>query len=185
VSDAPPEVEDETTNPESDAAPEVEEVTPDPDSAAGLLGRYLNGAAVLRDAIDGLDDGALRAHPIAGKMSSLEVIAHIVDSDQFMCDRMKRTIGTERPLLIGVESADYPEPLHYHDRDPELDIQLLEIQRQQMAATLKRQPAAARERTAVHSEIGLLTMWDLFIHATEHLEAHAESIAEKREALGL
>lgn len=170
---------------EDEATPEAEAPTPNPESAASLLGRYLAGAQVLRDAIEGLDDEALRARPIPGKMSSLEVVAHIVDSDQFMCDRMKRTIGTERPLLIGVESADYLRPLNYHDRDPELDIRLLEVQREQMAANLKRQPAAARQRAAVHSEIGLVTMWDLFIHATEHLEAHAESIAEKREALGL
>ena len=157
----------------------------EPNSPAGLLGRYVRGAEALRDAIAGLDAEALRARPIAGKMSALEVACHIVDSDQFMCDRMKRTIATERPLIIGVESADYPEPLRYHERDVALDLRLLESQREQMAADLAKLAPEAWERTAVHSEIGLVTLLDLFEHAVDHLESHVVTIAEKRAAMGL
>jgi uncharacterized damage-inducible protein DinB len=160
-------------------------VTADPDSPADLLTRYADGAAVLSFAIAGLDAESLRARPIAGKMSSLEVVAHIVDADQFMCDRMKRTIATERPLLMGVESVDYLEPLHYHDRDPELDIRMLAVQREQMARDFTLLPAEAWERTAIHSEVGSLTLRQLLAHAVRHLEAHVEAIAEKRRAMGL
>lgn len=154
-------------------------------SPVELMSRYELGAVVLRDAVAGLDADALRARPIPGKMSSLEVLCHIVDSDQFMCDRMKRTIATERPLLIGVESADYPEPLGYHERDLELDLRLLEVQREQMAARLKRLPEDAWDLVAVHSEVGLVTLYDLFEHAVDHLESHVMTIAEKRAVLGM
>ncbi len=150
-----------------------------------LLTRYAHGPAHLRDAIRGLDAMALSARPIPGKLSSLEVVAHIVDSDQFMCDRMKRTICTDRPLVIGVESIDYVKPLDYADRDPELDLRLLEVQREQMATDLRRLSADAWERTAVHSETGLVTLGDLLEHAVDHLESHVEAIAQKRAALGL
>ena len=150
-----------------------------------LLARFLDGAAVLQWTIAGLDPDALRARPIEGKMSTLEVLCHIVDADQFMCDRMKRTIATERPLLMGVESVDYLVPLHYHERDPGLDIRLLEVQREQMAADLRRIPAEAWERTAIHSEVGLLTLLQLLAHAVEHLESHVTAITEKRHAMGL
>jgi hypothetical protein len=150
-----------------------------------LLNRYRAGYPLLRSAAVGLDEEAIRARPIAGKMSTLEVIAHIVDSDQFMCDRMKRTIAADRPLLMGVESADYPEPLDYESRDPELDLQLLKIQRQQMGDDLERLPADAWTRTAVHSESGLVTLLELLEHAVEHLENHTATIAEKRAALCL
>jgi len=118
-------------------------------------------------------------------MSSLEVVCHVVDADQYMCDRMKRTIATERPLLIGVESVDYLVPLHYHDRDPELDLRLLEVQREQMAADLDLVPAEAWERSAIHSEVGLLTLRQILAHAVRHLESHIEAIAEKRAALDI
>ena len=150
-----------------------------------LLAAYRRGPAVLRDAIAGMDAAALRARPVAGKMSSLEVLCHVVDSDQFMCDRIKRTIATDRPLLIGIESAAYPGPLAYHERDLDLDLRLLEVQRQQMAADLERLTPEAWERTAVHSENGLQTLREIVHHAVEHLEAHVLTITEKRQVLGL
>jgi uncharacterized damage-inducible protein DinB len=154
-------------------------------SPAELLAAYRSGAAFLRAAVDGLDAEALRARPVPGKWSALEVVCHIVDCDQFMADRMKRTIATDKPLLVGIESADYPGPLHYHERDSALDLNLLELTREQMAADLDRLPEHAWERTAVHSENGLVTLVDLLDHAVDHLESHTATIAEKRAALGL
>lgn len=150
-----------------------------------LLIAYRSGADFLRAAIEGLDASALRARPIVSKMSSLEVVCHIVDADQMMCERMKRTIGTDRPLIMGVENVGYLEPLHYHERDIELELRLLAVEREQMAADLDRLPAEAWTRTAIHSESGLVTLVDLLEHAVDHLEGHAASIAEKRAALGL
>jgi uncharacterized damage-inducible protein DinB len=158
-------------------------VTANPSPVDELLGRYARGAEVLRTSIADMGADALRVRPIAGKWSSLEVVAHIVDADQFMCDRMKRTIATDSPLLMGVESIQYLEPLHYHDRDPELDIRLLEIQREQMLGDLTRLPAEAWERPSIHSEVGMLTLRQLLSHAVRHLESHVEAIAEKRAAL--
>jgi uncharacterized damage-inducible protein DinB len=156
-----------------------------PASPAELIAAYRRGPAVLREAVAGLDAAALRARPIPGKMSSLEVLCHIVDSDQFMCDRLKRTIATPKPLLMGVESADYPAPLHYHERDVETDLRLLEAQREQMAADLERLAPEAWERTAVHSERGMQTLVEIMVHAVSHLEDHVLTIAAKREAMGL
>ncbi len=155
-----------------------------PRPPSDLLARYADGAAVLRSSIATLDAMALRRRPIAGKMSSIEVVCHIVDADQYMCDRMKRTIATEQPLLVGVESVLYLEPLHYQDRDPELQLRLLAVQRQQMLADLKDLPVEAWERTANHSEIGTVTLRDLLELAVNHLESHMDAIAEKRAALG-
>jgi hypothetical protein len=150
-----------------------------------LLDAYRRGPALLREALGGLDSEALRARPVPGKLSSLEVACHIVDSDQFMCDRIKRTIATWRPLLIGVESIDYVAPLSYQEHDLDLDLGLLDVQRDQMAADLERLPQAAWARTAVHSENGLQTLADIVAHAVDHLEDHVERILEKKRVLGL
>lgn len=150
-----------------------------------LIRAYRQGPAILREAIAGMDPSALRARPIAGKMSSLEVLCHIVDSDQFMCDRVKRTIATSKPLLMGVESANYPGPLNYHERDPELDLSLLDVQRKQLADDLERLGPEAWQRTAVHSENGTQTLREIFHHAVEHLESHVVTIGEKRKAMQL
>ncbi len=152
---------------------------------AELVAAYRLGPVVLRDALEGLDPEALRKRPVEGKLSSLEVACHIVDSDQFMCDRMKRTIATEEPLLIGVESVDYVTALRYHDRDLDLDLRLFEAQREQMAADLNRLESADWQRMARHSENGEQTLADILEHAVEHLEDHVRTIYEKRRALGV
>jgi len=163
----------------------VTAVTTIPATPADLMARYADGAAVLRAAVAVFDTGSLRKRPIAGKMSTLEVLCHIVDADQFMCDRMKRTIATEKPLLMGVDGITYLERLHYHEREPELELRLLEVQREQMLADLTLLPTEAWERTCIHSEVGELTLRQLLNHAVRHLESHVEAIAEKRDALGL
>lgn len=158
---------------------------PQPPHVAEMLSRYRAGYPLMRGAVVGLDEEAIRAHPVPGKMSSLEVLSHVVDADQMMCERMKRTIGSDRPLLVGVESVGYLEPLHYENRDPELELRLLKIQRQQMGDDLERLPEDAWTRTAVHSELGSVSLFELLKHAVEHLEDHAATIAEKRAALSL
>ena len=149
-----------------------------------LLAAYRSGPAFLRAAVEDLDADALRAHPVQGKWSALEVVCHVVDCDQFMADRLKRTIATDKPLLMGVH-ADYAGPLRYKDRDLSMDLELLELTRRQMAADLGSLPDDAWQRTAVHSENGLVTLVELLDHAVDHLESHAATIAEKRTALRL
>lgn len=163
------------------------EAAQDDDGApiAGLIERYRRGPVVLRAAIDGLTGEQLLARPVPGKMSTQEVVGHIADSDQYLADRLKRTIATNRPLLVGVESASYPAPLHYHERDVELDLVLLEATRAQMAADLDRLAPGVWMRDAIHSETGLVTLRQLLLHAIRHLEGHVAAIDEKRAALGL
>jgi hypothetical protein len=163
------------------AAAQLDDDTP----AEKLVARYLRGISLLRESVAGMTPEQLAARPIPGKLSSREVLCHVVDSDQFMCDRMKRTIATDRPLIMGVESIDYPGPLHYEQRDVELDLRLLEVQREQMAADLRRIAPEDWQRTAVHSENGLVTLRQLMLHAVRHLERHVATIEEKRAALGL
>jgi uncharacterized damage-inducible protein DinB len=150
-----------------------------------LIERYLVGGAVLRDSFADMTTEQLMARPIAGKMSTQEVVCHIVDADQFMCDRMKRTIATDRPLLMGVNGIAYLETLTYAEHDLALDLRLLEVQREQLAADLRRLAPEAWARDSVHSENGLVTLRQLMLHAIRHLERHVAAIDEKRAALGL
>ncbi len=153
--------------------------------AADLVDRYMAGAAMVRAAVQGMDREALVARPIAGKMSTLEVVGHLADADQFLADRMKRTIALDRPLLLGVDGETYLDALRYQHRDAELQVALIEATRDQLATDLRRLPGEAWERVAVHSEVGLITLRQQLLHAIRHVEAHCAAIAEKREALGL
>lgn len=154
-------------------------------SADELISAYRDGGDVLRSAVAGMSPDQLLAKPIEGKMSSLEVVCHVADAEQFLADRMKRTIALEQPLLVGVEGWFYVDALHYKRRDVELDLALVDATRSQMAGDLDRLDASAWQRTAIHTEIGLVTLRDILVHAIEHLEDHVVRIVEKRDALGV
>jgi uncharacterized damage-inducible protein DinB len=150
-----------------------------------LIARYRAGCGILADAVAGLTPDQLHATPVAGKRSTQAVACHVVDADQYCADRMKRAIALDRPLLVGVDAWEYTDALHYDARDIELDLALLRVTREQMAADLERLEPETWKRTAVHSETGLLTLRQLLFHAIRHLEWHVATIIEKRAAMGL
>ena len=118
-------------------------------------------------------------------MSTQEVVCHVADADPYLADRMKRTIAMDHPLLVGVDGWLYLEALNYHDRDIELDLALVDATRAQMAADLERLDEGVWDRTAIHTETGLVTLGQLLLHTVNHLEGHVAAIDEKRRALGL
>src|SRR5271166_2547985 len=110
---------------------------------AALIEAYLEGPATLRHTVTDLSSEQLLARPVPGKWSTMEVVCHLVDSEQAWCHRMKRVIAEEKPLLIGYDESRFAAALACHDRDPEEELTLLEGMRQQMARILRTLPDAA------------------------------------------
>jgi GNAT superfamily N-acetyltransferase/uncharacterized damage-inducible protein DinB len=148
-----------------------------------LIAEYEAGPGLLRQSVAGLSGEERRLRPVAGKWSTLEVVCHVGDCEQFFADRMKRTLAMSRPLLLGADGWLYPEPVRYHDRDLAEELALVDLTRRQMARILKLVPEEAWGRTAVHSETGLVTLRQLLVHAVRHLKHHVAHIEQKREAL--
>jgi hypothetical protein len=151
---------------------------------AQLVAEYEAGPALLQEAVAGLTAAEARLRPVPGKWSTLEVVCHLSDAEQFYADRMKRTLAMSRPLLVGVDPDLYPEHARYHDRDLEEELALVRLTRSQMARILKAVPEAAWQRAGVHSETGLVTLRQLLLQAVRHVKHHVRFIAEKRTALG-
>jgi uncharacterized damage-inducible protein DinB len=152
-------------------------------TVADLISAYVKGIEELRVAVAGMTDDQLRSRPVAGKWSTLEVVCHIADCEQFFADRMKRTAAMDRPLLLGADGFRYPEPLRYQDHDLGEELDLVAVTRRQTARTLRLVAPDAWERTAVHSETGLVTLRQLLLHAINHLRHHLRFVAEKRAAM--
>src|SRR6516164_6953244 len=152
---------------------------------ADLISAYEQGVEELRLAVAGMTVEQLRSRPVAGRWSTLEVVCHVADCEQFFADRMKRTIAMDRPLLLGADGFRYPGPLCYQDREVDEEIELIRITRGQMARILRLVPGEAWGRTAVHSETGLVTLRRLVLHAVRHQEYHLGFVTEKRRALGV
>jgi uncharacterized damage-inducible protein DinB len=154
-------------------------------SHAALIDNYLAGPALLRRAVAGMSREQLLARPVAGKWSTLEVVCHLVDFDPVYADRMKRTIAEDSPQLVGADEKRFAAALHYHDRDLEEELALLEHTRSQMGRILRALPPEAFRRVGVHNERGPLTLEQMVGAITNHIPHHVRFIAEKRKALGL
>jgi uncharacterized damage-inducible protein DinB len=150
-----------------------------------LIDEYLVGPDLVRRAVADMTPEQRLARPIAGRWSTLEVVCHLVDSEQAWCHRMKRVIAEERPLLIGYDESRFVATLAYQGRDLEEELGLLEGMRRQMARVLRTLPGAAWSRVGVHNERGLMTLEDLLRAETEHIPHHLGHLKEKRKALGL
>jgi uncharacterized damage-inducible protein DinB len=154
-------------------------------SRDALIGDFLAGVPRLRRAVAGLDSEQLRARPVPGKWSTLEVVCHLADSDQVWCHRMKRVIAEDRPLLIGYDETRFTAALPYHEADLEEELALMEGMRREMARILRALPDSAWSRTGVHNERGLVTLEEMLRAEAEHVPHHLAHIFEKRKALGL
>jgi DinB superfamily len=149
------------------------------------IDEYLDGPVQLRRAVADMSAAQLQARPIPGKWSTLEVVCHLVDSEQAWCHRMKRVIAEERPLLIGYDESRFTATLRYHDHDLKTELILMEGMRGQMALVLRTLPESAWARTGVHNERGLITLEEMLQAEVEHVPHHIAHINEKRRALGL
>jgi uncharacterized damage-inducible protein DinB len=150
-----------------------------------LIQSYVAGSKTLRDAVAGMSAEQLRARPIAGKWSTLEVIVHLADFEPIMADRMKRVIAEDRPTLIGADENRFATALAYDKRDAEEELRLIEVTRSQLARILATLPDSALQRVGVHNERGEMTLQKLLTLATAHIDNHVKFIHEKRQTLGL
>jgi uncharacterized damage-inducible protein DinB len=150
-----------------------------------LIDNYLAGPPALRRAVAGLSPEQLKARPVAGKWSTLEVVCHLADFDPILADRMKRIIAEERPPLLGADEKRFAAALAYHERDLEEELTLIERTRSQLARILRTLPDSALDRVGVHNERGPLTLERMLTLSTNHIPHHVKFIVEKRQALGL
>jgi uncharacterized damage-inducible protein DinB len=150
-----------------------------------LVQEYLSGPALLRRAVYGMDAEQLRARPIPGKWSTLEVVCHIVDFEPILADRMKRIIALDNPTLLAADENLFAARLAYHQRDVAEELVLLEATRSQMARILLTLKPEDLQRSGVHSEKGPRTLEQVLRSAIDHIPHHVKFIREKRQALGL
>lgn len=150
-----------------------------------LVDSYLDGSRLLRQSVSGMSAEQVRARPVAGKWSTLEVVCHLADFEPILADRMKRVIALEEPQLIGADEKRFAAALAYDERDLEEELGIIERTRRQMARILRKLPASALGRVGIHNERGPLSLEQLLQSAVGHIRHHVSFIQAKRKALGL
>jgi hypothetical protein len=152
-------------------------------ATADLIAAYEQGIEDLRSAVAGMTAKQVLCRPIPGKWSTLEVVAHLADTEIYYTDRIERTIALERPLLMGVDERPYPERLDYQAFDLAEQLDLFTALRRHGTRILRSQPPEAWLRVAVPIETGIVALRQLVFQAVRHVRHHLPFIAEKRAAL--
>jgi uncharacterized damage-inducible protein DinB len=150
-----------------------------------LTDQYVAGAALLRRAVAGMSREQVRARPIEGKWSTLEVVAHLADFEIVYVDRVTAIIAETEPTLPGRDEKLYAARLAYPERDLEEELRLIDVCRSRVARILRTLTDADLKRIGRHTEAGPLTLAQMLERIIHHVEHHVKFIHEKRAALGL
>jgi len=152
-------------------------------SISTLIDEYAAGPAEIRKLVAGLSAEQVRARPIPGKWSTLEVVCHLSDFEPVYLDRLKVILTQDKPTFFGRDETAFAAKFAYHQRDLAEELSLIESCRQSMTRILRTLPATDFQRVGVHNLAGEMTLETLLRRVTNHLTHHAKFIAEKRAAL--
>lgn len=150
-----------------------------------LVATYRKGPEVLRAAVEGMSEDQLRARPVPGRWSTLEVVCHVADMEIVYAERIRRILAEDTPLLQDADPDRFAAGLHYHERSLERELELVRAIREQTAVLLEAIPREAWSRTGNHSVVGTVTLLQIVQNITDHIPHHVKFIYEKRKALGL
>jgi hypothetical protein len=150
-----------------------------------MIRAYLDGPGEVRRIVSDLNAQQVQARPVPDRWSTIEVVCHLVDSEQAWCHRMKRVIAEERPLIVGYDESRFTATLAYATHDLQEELALLDSMRRQMARIFSGLDHPTWSRTCVHTERGLMTLEEMLEAEVAHIPHHIRHIQDKRAALGL
>jgi len=146
-----------------------------------VIDRFEAGGAELAEAIRGLTDAQLDAHPVPGTWSIREIVCHLMDTDLIAAYRMKRIIAEDRPQWDLYDESAFAANLDYAHRDVHAACDVFRLNRKTVAGLLRALPEAAFTRVAEHAEVGEMPLDNFVRLYTHHLQHHLAFVRRKRE----
>jgi hypothetical protein len=153
-----------------------------------LLHAYESAPRRLRQALDGLSDDHLRAHPRPGKWSILEIALHVTDSEVVGAGRFRLAYAESGASFTGYDQAVWAQMLRYNEAPLSrlhCYLTLFEGLRVSAADIFRRTAPAEWERFAIHPERGPMTLRNLLELYADHGDRHIQQILLCRELLGV
>jgi uncharacterized damage-inducible protein DinB len=150
-----------------------------------ILDRFEAGGPILVQAVAGLTPEQARDHPIEGTWSIAELAAHLLDCDLVFTDRMKRIIAEDSPKLEAFDESAWIVRLDSNAMPVEEAAALFAANRSWMTRILRAREESDFARPGTHSEKGRMTLAEVLVYATNHLDHHLKFLYAKRAKLGV
>jgi len=144
---------------------------------------YLAGSAELLKSIWGLTHDQLHAKPADGSWTIHQIVIHMLDSDLIGTDRMKRIACMDKPLIAAYDENAMVQLPGTSELNAFAACDLFQKNRHMTATILRHLPATAWDRFGIHTESGKVTLGELLVKYTQHLDHHLKFIAAKRARL--
>ncbi|MGE5815716.1 MAG: DinB family protein [Acidobacteriota bacterium] len=146
-----------------------------------LIDKYKDGYRAVAEALAGIDEKQLDAHPAPGKWSPREIIHHLGDSEMTAAIRLRRLLAEDRPTIHGYDQEEFARKLHYN-RPYQASLEAFRYARESTAEILDGMTPEEWAREGTHPEHGRYTVerW-LEIYA-DHAHNHAQQIRVARSA---
>ncbi len=156
-----------------------------PDPRKVVIDRFADGGPLLVQASANLTPEQATARPGPGDWSLAELVAHLLDSDLVLSDRMKRIIAEDNPVLQAFDEGAWIVRLDSNAMPADEAAALFAANRRWMARILRAQGEAAFARAGLHTEAGRVTLAEILVKTANHLDHHLRFLYAKRANLGL
>lgn len=163
----------------------TENANPNRASASALIERYASGGPILAFSLGGLSPEHEKARPGPGDWSLAELAAHLVDTDLVFADRIKRVLAEDDPVLVAFDENAWIAGLEGHDFPVDDAVSLFTANRRWIHRILARCSEAEFARAGRHTERGRMTLAELIVYVTNHLDHHLRFVYAKRANLGV
>lgn len=150
-----------------------------------LIGAYVGAIYQLEKLVWDLTEEQLRARPVPGKWSALELVSHLADFEPLFADRMKRVIAGDAAALVPGDEDKFASSLLYQTRSLNQELGLIRGIRLQMAGILTKIKPTDWQKTGVHTVKGVVSVEQLLEGINYHIPHHLPFLVAKRVALGL
>jgi uncharacterized damage-inducible protein DinB len=150
-----------------------------------VIERYAAGGPLLVYATAGLTGEQEAAAVGPGTWSVATLVAHLLDADLVIADRMKRVIAEDEPVLQAFDEGRWIERLGSGSMPVEEAVNLFAANRHWMTRVLRKCSEADFARAGLHTEAGRKTLAELVVTAVGHLDHHLRFLYGKRAGLGV
>ena len=110
--------------------------------------------SALTQAIKGLTRDQLRIPEQPGKLSIVQVLQHLADSDLVWGWRLRMILAQDRPDITGYDQDLWADRLNYADADADEAMSVFAVLRRANLKLIDRATPAELKRVGVHSERG-------------------------------
>ncbi len=137
---------------------------------------YESTPSQLLAAIESLSEVSMKYRPVEEEWSIHEVIIHLADSEAMGFYRLRKTIAEEGSTLQVYDEGAWAKNLSYQSQDIPLASTLFAALRASSIALLRSLPVETWERTSMHAENGIMSLYDIFIVYLQHGNVHLQQI---------